>query len=403
MFDPDDLLGFFLHEGSGASILNPVASSSQPVFSFVPGGMNYGVTYYISALVGSSAGNGLPNLGDTCLAVAQGTPIVFYQISTANITPIGATTFCEGSSVILNGSTGPGYTYQWQQNGVNIPGATLPIYTATTSGNYTLGVTDDNNCIATSSPVTVTTNLLPTAAFTPAGATTFCQGGGVVLNASTGPGYIYQWQQNSVNIPGATSVSYIAIASGNYTLVVTDGNNCTATSTAQTVTVNSLPTAIITPAGATTFCAGGSAVLNGSIGAGYNYQWKQNGVNIPGATLPIYTATTSGNYTLVVTDGNNCTATSGPVTVTVNNFPIAAITPVGATTFCSGTSVVLNAPMGVGYTYQWQNNGTNIVGATLSSYIATATGNYTVAVTVNGCTATSTAQTVTEPATNRSY
>ena len=43
-------------------------------------------------------------------------------------------------------STSEGYsTYQWQLNGVNIPGATSATYTATAPGNYTV-ITDGNTC-----------------------------------------------------------------------------------------------------------------------------------------------------------------------------------------------------------------------------------------------------------------
>ena len=40
-------------------------------------------------------------------------------------------------------------------------------------------------------------------------------------------------------------------------------------------------------------------------------------------------------------------------------------------------------------TYQWQLNGTDISGATSSTHVATSSGNYTVVVTQNGCSGTS--------------
>ena len=66
----------------------------------------------------------------------------------------------------------------------------------------------------------------------------------------------------------------------------------------------------------------------------------------------------------------------------------ATVTPGSATTFCSGNSVTLNAsPTTAGLTYQWLLNGSPIGGATSSSYSATASGNYKVAIAnaaVNG-------------------
>jgi hypothetical protein len=56
----------------------------------------------------------------------------------------------------------------------------------------------------------------------------------------------------------------------------------------------------------------------------------------------------------------------------------ASITTFSSTTFCQGGSVGLFANTGTGYTYQWKLNGSNISGATQSSYVATQSGSYTV-------------------------
>src|SRR6185503_12398073 len=103
------------------------------------------------------------------------------------------------------------------------------------------------------------------------------------------------------NISGATNSTYTASAAGSYTVVVT--NSCgSITSAATTITVNPLPTATITTGGPTTFCAGGSVVLNANTGTGLTWQWKLNTVNISGATNSSYTASAAGSYTVVVTN-----------------------------------------------------------------------------------------------------
>lgn len=66
----------------------------------------------------------------------------------------------------------------------------------------------------------------------------------------------------------------------------------------------------------------------------------------------------------------------------------------GATTFQEGGSVTLNRTSGTGTAYQWMHNNIAISGATGSSYVATESGDYTLAVT-NGCIDTSAAITVT--------
>lgn len=135
----------------------------------------------------------------------------------------------------------------------------------------------------------------------------------------------------------------------------------------------------ITASGNTTICNGSSVTLNVNTGMGRTYKWKKDGIDIQGATADSYVANTAGNYTCEVT--NICNSTSNIINVVVNNLPSAAVTNVGDLTFCSGGSVILNAPVGSNLTYQWKKNGSTIQGATSNSYSATASGNYKVLVT----------------------
>lgn len=151
-------------------------------------------------------------------------------------------------------------------------------------------------------------------------------------------------------------------------------------------------TATITPAGPTTFCQGNSVLLNANTGTNYTYQWKLNGTNITGATGSSYTATQTGSYTVTI----NNSVTSSAVNVTVNAGPIASISNSGVTTFCAGGSVNLIGSTGTGYSYQWNQNGSAITGATTSNYTALQAGAYTLSITnATSCTATSTAINVT--------
>ena len=293
---------------------------------------------------------------------------------TATITPASSTTLSTGGSVILKANTGTGYTYQWKKNGTIISGATAANYTATTAGSYVV-VVKSGTCTASSAAVNVTVGTL-TATITPQGATSFPTGGNVLLKANAGTGYTYQWKKNGTNITGATASSYTATTAGSYVVVVKSGT-LTATSAAVTVTVTSL-SATITPSGPTSFPAGGSVILKGNTGAGYIYKWKKNGVDISGATSANYTATASGSYQLKITLGT-VSAYSAPITVTAG-ASAASITPSGPIGLCTGSTILLKANTGTGYTYQWKKNGVNISGATGSTYTASSAGSYAVAV-----------------------
>jgi len=101
----------------------------------------------------------------------------------------------------------------------------------------------------------------------------------------------------------------------------------------------------------------------------------------------------TGNYTLVVTDGTGCSAQT-TVNVPVFPAPSTTISPLTPTAFCSGGDCTLEATAVAGNTYQWYDNGIVIAGATNTSYTATGNGSYKVEVTdVNGCSAITTAPT----------
>src|SRR5213075_1507732 len=246
-------------------------------------------------------------------------------------------------------------------------GATSNTYSATATGNYTVVVTTSGCASAASAATSVTVNPIPaTPTVTPGGPTTFCAGGSVLLTSSSASGN--QWFLNANPIGGETTSSYSATASATYSVGVTTNSGPSSNSADTTVTVNPLPaTPTVTPGGPTTFCAGGSVLLSSSAGSGN--QWKLNGSPIGGATGTTYSATASGSYTVTVTDGNGCSATSAATVVTVNPLPATpTVTPSGPTTFCAGGSVTLTSSAASGN--QWLLNGAPIGGATSTTYLA---------------------------------
>ncbi len=336
---------------------------------------NVGLTLMITAANGCQVSNSV------------NVPIV--TVPTPTITPGGPTTFCAGGSVTLTSSSASGN--QWYLNGNPIGGETNQNYVATASGSYTVVVTISGCSSAPSAATIVTVNPTPpTPTITPGGPTTFCQGGSVTLTSSSATGN--QWYLNGNPIGGETNQTYVATASGSYTVVVTVNGCPSAPSAATTVTVNPIPaTPTITPGGPTTFCTGGSVTLTSSSATGN--QWYLNGNPIGGATSQQYVATASGNYTVVVTASGCSSAQSAATTVTVNPVPATpTITPGGPTTFCAGGSVTLTSSSATGN--QWYLNGNPIGGATSQQYVATASGSYTVIVTSLGCSSAPSAATV---------
>ena len=325
-----------------------------------------------SITVAQSGPYSVTTVNNGCTAVSATTTVTVVNPPVASISANGLTALCSGGSVTLTAA--PATTYLWST------GATTQAITVSTAGNYSVTATS-NGCAATSAPTAVTLQATPSAAVTAGGATSFCQGGSVTLTAASAGSYL--WSN------GANTQSITVAAGGSYSVNVST-NGCSATSTPTVVSILPSPTAVVTNTGSTTFCAGGSVVLNAPTaptGSTFTYVWRLNGNPISGATAQTYTASAAGVYSLVVSNNQGCTATSGNTTVVVNALPTATITPSGTTTICAGASVTLSAPAGAAYV--WSN------GATTQSITASTAGAYTVTVNSNGCTATSSATTVT--------
>ncbi|MCZ7557018.1 MAG: immunoglobulin domain-containing protein [Bacteroidia bacterium] len=298
-------------------------------------------------------------------------------------TPPVNQTKCAGESVTFSvTASGTDLTYQWRKNSVDIPGASSENYTIPSAspgddGNYDVVIGNSCTPSQTSSIAVLTVNTPPSITSHP-GSATRCEGEPITFSVSaTGSALTYQWRKNGVDIPGAESETYtissvVTADAGNYDVIVTGACAPSQTSAVATLTVNE--TATITASGPTSFCEGGSVVLEASDGIAW--LWSNN------ETTRSITATTGGDYSVTVTYANNCSTTSGAVTVTVHPLPAVSITAQGPTTFCEGASVTLTASGAASYLWSTSESTPSIT--------VSASGSYSVIGTdANGCFATS--------------
>lgn len=141
-----------------------------------------------------------------------------------HITVTGATTFCEGGSVVL---TAPkGYrSYEWSN------GETVPVITVRKTGMYFLTATDSLGCPYNFDTVRVEVRQPPTPSIASSGALNFCIGDSVKLDAP--PGYQhYEWSN------GETTQSIAVRESGSFNVTVTDSFGCKGTSNVIDVSVH---------------------------------------------------------------------------------------------------------------------------------------------------------------------
>ncbi len=341
--------------------------------------------------------------------VAGGTSTITYTLATgciatavvtviaapvAAITPIGDTVLCPGDFVTLTSSAAVGATYQWFNGGVPIPSITTPTYTTSTPGSYQVRVSIAAGCTTLSTAMSVTVVPATATITVPGGTTSVCAGTPVALNANTGVGLTYQWELAGTPIAGATTSTFTATASGSYEVRVTNAAGCWALSAPVVVSVTAAPSSVVSVSGPLTVCAGGSVTISAVAAPGNTYQWFDAAGPIAGATADAYTAFTTGDYYVQVTNAAGCAVVSALTIFTVNPLPDASITAAGPTIFCVGSGVLLSATPG--FTYQWLKDGVAISGANTANYAATASGGYKVVVVnaATGCTATTPVATV---------
>jgi hypothetical protein len=243
---------------------------------------NAGTTASISNL---SSGTYVVTVHDnnSCASIAS----VTVAASNSLVLNISSTsTSCNGnngSATVTSNAGSP--SYNWSGGGT---AATISNIGA---GNYTVTVTDAGSCSATAS-VTVGSSSGTSSFNITASATTVCYGDSANLCAIAGY-TTYQWSNN------ASGYCIYVDTTASYSVTATNTSGCSATSSPITITVS--------PPYNITFGNTGDTLI---ATAATSYQWQLNNSAITGATSETYLATQSGNYSVIGTDANGCTAAS---------------------------------------------------------------------------------------------
>lgn len=207
------------------------------------------------------------------------------------------TTICSSNKVQLQVQGDNAITYQWLKDGNVIGTTTTPTYEITQAGVYSVKAIG-YQCSAQSKTISVAvTNV--NAKITPEGTATICAGTPILLTASAGSGYRYQWRRDGENIAGATTSTLNPTEAGNYSVVITAGR-CVVT-TPSTQLVSSLQRPVISTNSGTIIPPSGSIRLTTSTGEGMTYRWFLNGTVIPTATGPRLVAALAGKYSVEIT------------------------------------------------------------------------------------------------------
>ena len=300
----------------------------------------------LQAQIGASCDNGNPADGtndvidDQCNCVPCTTG--FAAIS-------GANEICEGSSTEFT-ATG-GTSYLWST------GESTDKITVAAAGIYSVTVTDANGCTSSINK-TLAVNNAPTATIT--GINAVCIGESTTFTATGGISYL--WSN------GAITPDITVNAAGTYSVTLTNVNGCVAKGE-RTLIINANPSVAIT--GVNEICEGNSTEFTAT--GGISYIWNTT------ATTDKIMVSTTGSYTVTVTDANGCTS-AVTKTLAVNNVPSATIT--GTNAVCQGESTTFTAAGGISYLWT--------TGATTAYITVNTAGTYNLTVTnLQGCTSSS--------------
>jgi gliding motility-associated-like protein len=357
-------------------------SSNTATFTLSPAQANQSGTYAVTA---SSSG---------CTGTAATTSVTIHTlplVSAASQT----NPYCSGSSIILNGSSAN--TYTWSGPGgftSNQQNPTIANSTTLSAGVYTLSVTDANGCPG-SDTASVIVNETPTLSGVFATNPTPCAGQTINLNATATPSLsIYSWSgpngYSSGNVQNPVISNATTLQSGVYTVTATY-NGCASSSTnTVNVVVNPTPVATASANWSSVNCSASTNTLSGS--GGPSYSWSGPGSFSSSQQNPV--VTTSGIYTLTVTNSFSCTA-QDTTTITIVKTP--TLTPAfsaNGDTACVGDVVQLNVnsnPAPPATTFTWTGPG----GFTSTSQNPTVpttntlySGTFTVVASNGGCFST---------------
>ena len=247
-----------------------------------------------------------------CVNLSDPTVVTVNKRDKAIINPTSVTTFCEGGSVILKGNLGM-KNYLWST------GEITDQITVNKNSNIILTITNQNGCSSTSDTLRVTVLEKPKPTITPLSATTFCEGGAVVLKASEGKYYL--WSN------GDKSDQITVTKTGTYYVSVTNELGCSETSGNVIVTVNT-PTVL-------TKIDNFQACINGGL-VSLNKEQPTGGVySGDGITANNFNPVIAGlgNHTITYTfiNSNGCMSS---LTFNIEVTPFTTIIPLEDMTVC---------------------------------------------------------------------
>ena len=360
--------------------------------------------------------------GNDCIDTVCTEVTVFELPTVLNGMISGGGEYCEGDSISLsatiNNPSGGDIAFEWTQNGTVISTGTAPSGStivldftdvdSTAAGDYCLNLT----CIETGCSeeglgcTNVVVNITPTIDSV-TGSGTYCQGFDVMLNASgpTGPGVVnYTWTGPNFSFTGnaicggpypATVDNIDLDDAGLYTLVVTKGS-CESEEATVVLEVNPTPEIGNATSGGVE-CEGATIPISFTIftNGADSVDWMIEGPDlnesgtVADTTEFTFDIVVNGDATYVIEAESDQGCQADPVTIMITQQDVPEPSITGPNDPCPGEPIELCTSPAPGATFTWCFNGATIAGPTDEPCLTIddpQEGDYTVKITVNGCT-----------------
>ena len=169
-----------------------------------------------------------------CPSARVEVPITTQVAPKAIVSPSDKITVCQDLTKDLIANVGTNYTYQWLKDGTPLTGATSAIYKVGLAGLYSVTVTENGLCSATSSPITASI-------IAPNVPKIVASNGLLTIATGTNP----TWYVDGIVVSGANQNSIAPLKSGFYTVKATDTNGCEAFSNGYTLTITAIEEEIV--------------------------------------------------------------------------------------------------------------------------------------------------------------
>lgn len=227
-------------------------------------------------------------------------------------------TICPTNSITLLANTNPAWNYQWQRDGFNLPGDTLPTLKASLAGNYDVVVSLKKSCVKASRSQSMSLTVFDIDAKISSSGHLCPTTGTLSLSVTDNPEQTYKWLINNQIRTGEITPTITTQLPGRFQGEITNTRfGCVALTDVWTLE-RSAPVLATLSSSQSAICPGATLTIRAGGGVSYNWQYNNQPITETGAS---FEAKSAGTFSLTAIDQYGCEGAAA-------SLPIGQIPPV---------------------------------------------------------------------------